>query len=197
MLVVAGFLRHFGDALPFLNTLLVYVCEIQRFLRQFSRRGWLHFLLDVDVKQDFAGLENEVASLFQQHLGSLVPALRGIIMNLSLRNHYVDGEHRACCFFVAESVPLDPRCFVCGLSGTGTESLHKSLTVQYVELMVLADGRHRADAVIMPSTRMMKEVCRQLGVRCTADNRAEVAITMETIRRRVNTWGRNGNQLLH
>ena len=64
----------------------------------------------------------------------------------------------------------------------------------YLEMMVLADMRHRAEAVVVPSSRMMKEACKQLGVRCVADNRSEITTQLKYLQLRTDRWSDGGKR---
>ena len=77
-----------------LNELLAQLCDLQRFLRQFSRRGWLRFVThSAHITEDFEHFEQSIADVFTSHLGTQLPALRGAVRNLALRNMYMDGTH--------------------------------------------------------------------------------------------------------
>ena len=64
-----------------------------------------------------------------------------------------------------------------------TDAQVHSLTLQYLEQMVIADSRHRSSASQPPSVRMMGEACRQLGLSAAhEDTRLELAHTLLLMR---------------
>lgn len=77
---------------PLLNELLARICNVQRFVRQFGRRGWVRFVTHSrQVTAEFQRLEQEVAAVYTRHLSHQLPALLGIVRNMAVRNVYTDG----------------------------------------------------------------------------------------------------------
>ena len=99
----------------------------------------------------FQQFEEELSFAYRTHICHL-PALRVVVNNLCVSRLYED------------------------------ECKRFSLTKQYLELMLVPDIQHkRGSAVNRGSLLMMKEVCRQLGLRYTPESRSAIKAVLNRI----------------